>query len=335
MPDQSTAVAIKPTTVIALHEWDDKYRELVKRTVLKPTKREATNVELALFAEQVQRTQLNPFIGQIYAIYRWDSRAGDEVMQVQVGIDGFRIVAERTGKYEGQSKQEWCDKDGNWHDAWLLAENPHAARIGVYKTGRREPTTAVAHWKEYVQTGGLWKAMPANQLSKCAEALALRKAFPAELSGLYTPDEAARRVTDGDLTTIDADGDVDIEPLPPAVEGIIACAAHVGHRGLANRAAVAMAVGGQPEEFVMQWVADRELDLARFEEAKASAEADAPVDAVVVDSATRDAIASAIEPDPDERKRLRDAMDICDPPPPRVDRVDAEDHDPEQGELGV
>ena len=171
---------------------------LIKRTFLKPKDRQATDDELALFVYQCERANLDPFTRQIYAVYRWDSRSRREEMRVETTIDGFRLVAERTGKYDGQTSALWKRRGGEWEDAWLEDEPPDAAKVGVWKTGAREPTFGVATFKEYAQRGkggnliGLWPTMPANQLAKCAEALALRKAFPRELSGLYTREEMAQ-----------------------------------------------------------------------------------------------------------------------------------------------
>lgn len=146
----------------------------------------------ALLFREMQRTGLDPFAKHLYLREDWNKSANKNVYAVASTIDGFRIVAARQSTYEGQTAPQWCDKSGRWTDAWYVDAPPVAARIGVYVRGYREPMWGIARFNEYKPNGGagfMWGKMPALMIAKVAEALAIRKAYPDQLSGVYTDDE--------------------------------------------------------------------------------------------------------------------------------------------------
>jgi phage recombination protein Bet len=200
----SNEIAIRGNSVLAVHEeqtfWTDRQITVLKSLGLE----EATQSDLGLFFHQCTRTGLDPFAKQIYMIGRKAKENGQFVTKytIQTGIDGYRLIARRAAdrareKYRTEATL-WCGEDGVWRDVWLGSQPPAAAKVTVVREG--EPFTAVAVYQEYVQLAkdyqtqqmgpnSMWKKMAANQLSKCAEAAALRKAFPQDLSGVYVDAE--------------------------------------------------------------------------------------------------------------------------------------------------
>ena len=163
--------------------WTPEQAQLISTTIAPG----CSNDELRLFAYACQRTGLDPFSKQIYAI----KRAGK--MTIQAGIDGLRSIAERTGQLDG-SATEWCGPDGVWVDVWLDSKPPAAAKTILHRKGASHPFVGVARFQDYNAGQGLWSKMPAAMIAKCSEALALRKAFPADLSGVYSTDEMDQAV---------------------------------------------------------------------------------------------------------------------------------------------
>ncbi|MDN3506510.1 MAG: phage recombination protein Bet [Simkaniaceae bacterium] len=169
---------------------DSSKLDLIKRTICKG----ATDDELQLFIHACKKTGLDPFMRQIFAVKRWDASAKREVMTIQTGIDGYRLIADRTGKYApGRDTEFGYDTEGRlqWAKAYIKKMTPD---------GQWHEISAIAFWGEYVQTTRdgkptvFWQKKGHIMLSKCAEALALRKTFPAELSGIYTKEEMSQEM---------------------------------------------------------------------------------------------------------------------------------------------
>ena len=166
-----------------VNEWTDQEKAIVEASGLVDRGQLAPRATVEAFLAHCQRTGLDPIARQIYAICR-KGRWG-----IQISIDGARLIAERSGKYAGQTPVEWTGDGQTWTQVWLDRQPPAAARVGVHRSDFREPLYAVANFQAYAAGGPMWDKMPALMIGKCAEMLALRKAFPQDLSGLYATEE--------------------------------------------------------------------------------------------------------------------------------------------------
>ena len=194
--------------------WEEKQLAALKQIGLQ----DASQGDLGVFLHFCQRTGLDPFARQIYMI----GRAGRYT--IQASIDGLRIVAQRSGNYGGQTMVEWCGEDGVWKDVWLSKTPPAAARVGVYLKDCPNPTYATAKFDSYAvsysgKLSGLWAKMPDLMIAKCAEALALRKAFPQDLSGVYTAEEMDQ--SDSSTTNIMPTPIAEVKEIKPPVREVV------------------------------------------------------------------------------------------------------------------
>ncbi len=205
---------------------------------------DAPKGDLDLFFHQAKRTGLDPFAKQIYMLGRrtkikvWNERAKrqDEewVMKytIQTGIDGYRVTGHRLARLAGDDIAVegpfWRGADGGWDDVWLDPNRPPlAAKYVVVKNGVKY--SSVAMYGEYVQTyskdgqqhpNSMWAKMPANQLAKCAEAAAWKKAYPNDFSGMVLED--AVQVIEAESTSVTS------ERVPAPKGGTAGLAAALG-----------------------------------------------------------------------------------------------------------
>ena len=195
MPETAIAVnASVPAQLQVSREWENQL-DLVKRTVAAGL----TDEEFALFCHVARMRHLDPLQRQIHAVKRstWDAEKGGYVdkMTIQTGIDGYRAIANRTELYMPSEKLPLVEDSG---------KEDLRVTVWVKKFSRNDNAWhefgATAFYREFVQTkrnrntnkpepNAIWEKMPINQLTKCSEALALRRGWPEELGQIYVDEE--------------------------------------------------------------------------------------------------------------------------------------------------
>lgn len=198
-------VPIKPQ--LALAQIEAPVIDALRRLCVDAEGKPATENEVMAFAQYCAKKGLDPFSKHCYFIK--DKRGK---VSYQISIDGLRGRAEATGRYRGRLGPYWMGKDKEWRDYWAEDGAPLAARVGVLREGWSEPCWGFARFKSFcgiVQDYTPWGKAPDNQLAKCAEAQALRAAFPEVCGGLYLSEDYTAGVES-------VDGEIIPEPETPA-----------------------------------------------------------------------------------------------------------------------
>jgi len=187
---------------------------------------DASDQELAFFAQVCARLDLSPFADQIVLIGRYDNRLKRKVHRHQITVAGRRTLAVRTGRLAGIEGPVWCGPRNQrgeleWRDVWDETDPPYCARVLVHVKDWVTPANGTAKWSEFVQTdqAGVptvsWQRMPSHMLGKVAESLALRRAFPdvidpalADGAMVFDPDDPSSE-TDEMADLVDADRTLD------------------------------------------------------------------------------------------------------------------------------
>ncbi len=219
---------------------------------------EASKDDVSLFIATCERTGLDPFARQIMASSRNVNKNGSwvTVWTWLVTIDGLRKIAVDSGDYEGQEGPWWCGEDGAWHEVWTKKGPCFAAKVLVHRKGFRVGLSGIAKYESYVQKkkdgqpNNVWQNLGDHMTAKCAEALALRRAYPNEMAGLYTSDEMAQAGFEVPAPAHDAPTPTEPVAVPaaPVTDGW-PTEALSDFEAILDRAYTAFGRGGKPEAF--------------------------------------------------------------------------------------
>jgi len=201
--------AIEERFGVSLTEW----RALVDAVF--PLAKESSSVILAL--SYCRARNLDPFKKPVHIVPMWNGALKRMVETVWPGIGELRTTAFRTGQYAGRDEAKYGEtikrKIGN-----AEMEFPEWCQVTVYRMldGQRLPFPGPrVYWLESYSTSGkddptpnsMWKRRAFGQIDKCAEAAALRAAFPEEVGNEYAAEEMEGKILEG---TVSSAGEVKI-----------------------------------------------------------------------------------------------------------------------------
>lgn len=161
---------------------------------------------------------LDPMKRPIHIVPIYSKALGREIEGIWPGIAEVRITATRTGVYAGKDAAEfgaeilktfrYVDDRNDSVKKELEVIFPEWCRVTVYKIVHGQRCAFVGpkvYWAETYATESrfseipneMWADRRSGQLEKCAEAAALRAAFPEELGDTYVAEEMNGKVIDG------------------------------------------------------------------------------------------------------------------------------------------
>lgn len=190
----------QPVTQRARDAFDDRQIELIRATVA----RDCTLAELHMLLELAARYDLDVFAHEIWAVKL--KKGDDEPVTIMVARDGLLRIAQRTEGFQGiegdvvRENDEFRKEAGSELPKHSYGAKDRGAVLGAWATVHREGRTATyfyAPFNEYCppKDGGKYKYSPWSRqesamILKCAEAMALRKAF--SITGVVSEEEMAR-----------------------------------------------------------------------------------------------------------------------------------------------
>lgn len=160
----------------------------------------ATSTESIILALSYCRARkLDPFKRNVHIVPIWSKDQNCYVDTIWPGIGELRTTAFRTGEYAGRGQTEF-GPDVTKKIGTVELTFPEWAQVTVFrmvKGLRVEFAGPRVYWQEtYAETkrtdptpNDMWRNRPRGQIDKCAEAAALRAAFPEECGGDYVPEE--------------------------------------------------------------------------------------------------------------------------------------------------
>ena len=160
----------------------------------------ATSTESVVLALSYCKARgLDPFKRNVHIVPIYSKELGGMVDTVWPGIGELRTTAFRTGEYTGRGPTDY-GPDITKKIGALEVTFPEWASLTVYRTVKGQRVAFAGprvYWLETYATrrrdedtpNDMWRTRPRGQLEKCAEAAALRAAFPEEVGSDYINDE--------------------------------------------------------------------------------------------------------------------------------------------------